>query len=90
MSITGQDHDAFSIYGELNFHVTDQLTLTAGGRYTDEKKKADIASLVFNVNSPCNVVIGGPTTSADLHSFAFDPVCRSVSGSPKKSGGNSI
>ena len=37
-SVTGQDHDAFSVFGEINFHVTDALTLTVGGRYTDEEK----------------------------------------------------
>ena len=38
ISFTGQDHDAYSIFGEVNYHITDALTVTAGGRYTDEKK----------------------------------------------------
>jgi iron complex outermembrane receptor protein len=37
-SITGQEHEAWSVFGEVNWHVTDQLTVTAGGRYTDETK----------------------------------------------------
>lgn len=37
-SITGQKHNAWSVFGELNYDVTEQLTLTLGGRYTDEKK----------------------------------------------------
>ena len=37
-SLTGQEHDAWSIFGELNYHLTEQLTVTVGGRYTDEKK----------------------------------------------------
>ena len=37
-SVTGQEHEAWSVFGELNYDVTDQLTVTVGGRYTDEKK----------------------------------------------------
>ena len=37
-SITGQKHDAWSVFGEVNYDVTEQLTVTVGGRYTDEKK----------------------------------------------------
>ena len=37
-SITGQQHDAWSLFGELNYDLTEQLTVTVGGRYTDEKK----------------------------------------------------
>ncbi|MDH3640637.1 MAG: TonB-dependent receptor [Gammaproteobacteria bacterium] len=46
-SITGQEHEAWSVFGEVNFHVTDQFTITAGGRYTDEKK--DYFQQVFSV-----------------------------------------
>jgi iron complex outermembrane receptor protein len=38
ISITGQDHDAWSVFGELNYHVSDDLTLTFGARYSDEEK----------------------------------------------------
>ncbi len=37
-SVTGQKHNAWSVFGELNYQLTDQLTLTVGGRYTDEEK----------------------------------------------------
>ena len=37
-SVTGQQHDAWSLFGELNYDLTEQLTVTVGGRYTDEKK----------------------------------------------------
>lgn len=37
-SVTGQQHDAWSVFGELNYDLTEQLTVTVGGRYTDEKK----------------------------------------------------
>ncbi len=34
--------DSFAAYGQMTFHVTEQLGLTAGVRWTYEKKKADI------------------------------------------------
>ncbi len=38
LSLTGQEHDAYSIFGELNYHVTDDLTVTVGARFSDEEK----------------------------------------------------
>ena len=38
LSLTGQEHDAYSIFGELNYHVSDALTLTVGARFSDEEK----------------------------------------------------
>ncbi|MDP6828463.1 MAG: TonB-dependent receptor [Pseudomonadales bacterium] len=38
LSFTGQDHDAYSIFGEVNYFVSDALTLTFGARYSDEEK----------------------------------------------------
>jgi len=42
----------------VDFDATDQLTLTAGLRYTKEDKDAQIASLPFNVNAICDVLQG--------------------------------
>ncbi|MGI9327576.1 MAG: TonB-dependent receptor [Pseudomonadales bacterium] len=39
LSLTGQDHDAFSVFGEVNYHVNEALTLTVGARYSDEEKE---------------------------------------------------
>ena len=33
-----QDNTAFSLFGTVDFHVTDQLTLTGGLNYTDDRK----------------------------------------------------
>ncbi|MBI1181979.1 MAG: TonB-dependent receptor [Alphaproteobacteria bacterium] len=38
LAYTEQTHKVVSVFGEGNYHVTDRLTLTAGGRYTWEKK----------------------------------------------------
>lgn len=34
-----QDNDAYSLFGTIDFHVTDRLTLTGGLNYTQDKKK---------------------------------------------------
>lgn len=50
--------DTLGLFVSLDYDVNDRLTLTGGVRYTDEEKQADIASLVFNVNAPCDVIAG--------------------------------
>ncbi len=47
--------ETLGVFVALDYDITDQLTLTGGIRYTDESKEADIASLILNVNSPCDV-----------------------------------
>ncbi len=47
-----------AIFLAADFDVTDFVTLTAGIRYTEEEKKANIASLIAKQNDPCNVVDG--------------------------------
>ncbi|MBL4672883.1 MAG: TonB-dependent receptor [Arenicella sp.] len=46
------------LFVSLEHDFTERLTVTAGARYTDEDKKASIASLVRNINSPCSVIDG--------------------------------
>ncbi|MEJ8569224.1 TonB-dependent receptor [Elongatibacter sediminis] len=43
-------------FGAVDFDLNEAWTLTAGARYTKEDKDAEIASLIFNVNTSCNVV----------------------------------
>ena len=50
--------DSLAFFASIDYELTDAWSLNAGIRYTDEEKKADIASLIRNVNSPCNVVYG--------------------------------
>lgn len=40
-----QNIDAFAVYGEADFSVSDRLTLTAGGRFTTDSKDVDLLSL---------------------------------------------
>lgn len=53
-----QDSDSLSWFGALNYELTNQLILNTGVNVTREEKDVDVASLVFNVNAPCNVVKG--------------------------------
>ena len=45
--IAGQDNTAWALFGQLDFDVTDALTLTAGGRYSKEKKTFTNQPLFF-------------------------------------------
>ncbi len=38
-----QDDEAWSVFGQLDFDVTDRLTITVGGNYTDDKKDVSFA-----------------------------------------------
>ena len=59
------DHDSFAIFAESRINLTDQLTLTVGGRYTDESKDVQVGL----VNSgACRATISPPfETSKDFH-----------------------
>ena len=59
------DHDSFALFAESRINLTDQLTLTVGGRYTDESKDVQIGL----VNSgACTATISPPfETSKDFH-----------------------
>lgn len=53
--IASQDNTAYAVFGQLDYDVTEQLTLTAGGRYSYEKKTF--------TNDPLGPV--GPSTFED-------------------------
>ena len=44
-----QDNEAFSIFGTLDFNVSDRLTLTAGANYTEDKKSVSGSSVNTDV-----------------------------------------
>jgi iron complex outermembrane receptor protein len=51
-----QEVDSISWFGSLDYELTDQLTLNAGINVTREEKDVDVATLVFNQNSPCSII----------------------------------
>ena len=50
--------ETIGVFAAADYEISYSVTLTAGLRYTSEEKEAGIASLIRNVNSPCNVLEG--------------------------------
>lgn len=44
-----QDHETWGIFAQADIDITDTLALTLGGRYTEEKKRVEVASLLLNI-----------------------------------------
>jgi iron complex outermembrane receptor protein len=50
--ITGggrQDQTTWGLFAQVDFHLSDQITLNLGGRYTDEEKEAQVATIPLNL-----------------------------------------
>ncbi|RZL63499.1 MAG: TonB-dependent receptor, partial [Rhodococcus sp. (in: high G+C Gram-positive bacteria)] len=41
--------DAYAVYGDATYHVTDKLAIGVGGRYSSDKKYQDLTSQGFNL-----------------------------------------
>ncbi len=67
--------DSVAVFGSIDRDISDVLTFTGGIRFTREEKSVRIASLIFNVNSPCNVTFG-----TCLFDFVNDDSWSAVSG----------
>lgn len=72
-----QDNTAYSIFGTVDYHVSDRLTLTGGLNYTKDKKdvsgntvNTDIFSSIDLFNSP-TALPGGPTLPTVLFASTF-------------------
>lgn len=68
--VTEIEHDSWSIFGEVDYMLTQKVKLTFGGRWTDESK-----DVLFNAIGSCNLdfsacpgrtVGGAPLTSDDI------------------------
>ena len=55
----GGDYDVLTLglFVAVDYDLSDRWTLNTGIRFTHEEKDANITSLIFNVNSPCNIVL---------------------------------
>jgi iron complex outermembrane receptor protein len=62
--VAQQQHKSYALFGQFDYKLTDELTLTAGIRYTDEKKDL---STVFSEN------LAGGTTYPTYFSSVGDP-----------------
>lgn len=56
--------DAYAAFGELSYRVTPSLTLTVGGRYSDEKRHLD--DEFTYTNGPANMVARQAAPTADV------------------------
>ena len=52
-----QNQKTYGAFAQSDLALTDQFSVILGGRYTYEKKRGDIATLIFN-RTPCNVIAG--------------------------------
>ncbi len=50
--------ETIEVFAAVDYDLNESITFSAGLRYTTEEKEASIASLIRNVNSPCNVLDG--------------------------------
>ncbi len=70
-----QDNDTLSLFGQIDMHVTDRLTLTGGLNYTKDKKKVTSIGNSTDVFSGLNLAgaDGGAilTASAIAQNFAY-------------------
>ncbi|MFK7828188.1 MAG: TonB-dependent receptor [Congregibacter sp.] len=69
--------ETLGLFAAVEYDLTDQLTLTAGLRYTDEEKYADIASLAANQSIEDNLT---PLASPDVR-YIVDFRCNLVDSS---------
>ncbi|MGB5625805.1 MAG: TonB-dependent receptor, partial [Woeseiaceae bacterium] len=55
----GGDYDVktLGVFVALDYDLSDRWTLNTGLRFTREEKDANVAALIRNVNSPCNIVL---------------------------------
>ncbi len=58
-----QDSRNFGIFAQADFDLTDQLTFTAGGRYSNEKKAVSLTNISTNSVVPCSIAMG----TCDIH-----------------------
>ncbi|HAN68948.1 MAG TPA: TonB-dependent receptor, partial [Halieaceae bacterium] len=48
--------ETWAVFASVDIDLNEKLVLSLGGRYSEEDKEAEIASLSQNINSPCNIV----------------------------------
>jgi len=56
--------ESLGVFGAVDYDLSERWTLSAGLRFTQEEKKAEVTSLILNINNPCRVDQG--TCTADL------------------------
>lgn len=70
--IASQSNSAYAAFGQLDYHVTDALTLTAGGRYSYETKRFTNQPLFYNSSMTYNDNWGNFSPKLGV-SYQLDP-----------------
>ncbi len=52
------DTESYSFFAQVDYDLTDSLTVTAGINYSTEEKEVQIASLSADIGTVCNIVTG--------------------------------
>ena len=66
-----QDSQSYALFGKLDFHATDKLTITAGLRYTQEDKSVD-ANIASDIYSQFKFVPQPAGSNTDLIDVSFE------------------
>lgn len=73
LDVSSQDHESYAVFGQIDYNLTDSLLLTAGLRWTKEKK--DMKNRFTEDASSCNPLVCGPEGFAPGWGFwFFDPL----------------
>jgi iron complex outermembrane receptor protein len=48
--------ETWAVFASVDIDLNEKLVLSLGGRYSEEDKETEIASLSQNINNPCNIV----------------------------------
>ena len=51
--------ETLAVFASVDIDLNEKMVLSLGGRYSQEDKETEIASLSQNINSPCNIVTMG-------------------------------
>ena len=72
VEFAGQDNQAFSLFGQVDFDLTDRVTLTVGANYTEDEKDAFVNMTNTDVFSSLDMVsIGGALIFQEVFAAAI-------------------
>lgn len=61
--------ESYAVYAQFDYAVTDNVTLVAGGRYTDEKKEVDLKATSYGGMTTADLVAAGIDTELTASEF---------------------
>jgi iron complex outermembrane receptor protein len=67
--LAGVNSSSYALFGQIDGHLSDQFTLSIGGRYTDEKRRLVDARVLSLGNLVQNVLAGAPEPRPHTRDF---------------------